>query len=120
MSANIEITRFPRIVTTDSQDNSNISGGSSDFAIAKVEVTVEEGLEVPYTIMYVDGDPGVIIDTILESMTYDVVLYKGLAVSFKNDTFTGSIVATGDIEVSDTGLIRITGDGTLSFTSGDA
>ena len=115
--AEITEKRFPRIVFTDSQDNSEISGGSSDFSIAKVTVSVDGDTPVWGYSVIPEDNCIVAIYTIYEGMTAEVPIYGEGALWYYNpESF--NCVGTGDVTIPEDDMsIVIFGDCTLTFTA---
>ena len=108
-------------------------GGSSDFSIAKVTVTLTyTNNPFPFAACdaYSDEDDThlEVYDVLGSSCELNVPLYKGKAIFYANTNSDpsswGTIVCTGGVEYSsEDGCIIITGDGTITateFSGGDS
>lgn len=116
--AEITEKRFPRIVFTDSQDNSEISGGNSDFSIAKVTVSSDSTYTVCFSALLPD-DSGIFSSDDFVEMEdeLNVPLYNGFNMWIVKSVC--EVACTGDITYnSENGRILIHGDGTITITGG--
>lgn len=103
-------------------------GGSSDFSIANVTITCDNGnlILLGYSTHVIGGLAISPFDDELMDIfgappntptTWKVVMYKGLAnFDTSDDPTTLSVAVTGSIEY-DNGTFHITGDGTITITS---
>lgn len=117
--------RFPRIVTTDSQNNMDLSGGGGgDFTTCKMTVINQTGAQVMITVPCIMGNPENPEETLAspvaiignDSTEVSVILYKSKAVCLMGiigQTYTHTF--SGDYD-DDNGICY--GDCTITLLSG--
>ena len=93
-------------------------GGSSDFSTAEL-IFSKSGVSGSFMVSWVydDGENHSTMGEIVESGTYNIILYRGNAFALFKPEGAGdfNIVGTGDVEVDGTD-IYITGDCTITIS----
>lgn len=120
--AEIIDNRFPRIVTTDSQNNMDLSGGNGDFTTCKMTVINQTGVQaiiiVPCIIENFENPEEKIASSTAilgnDSTEVSVILYKGKAYC-DMDNFGYTYTFSGDYD-DDEGICY--GDCTITLLSG--
>ena len=93
-------------------------GGSSDFSTAEVTFNIGEAiasLQIIVPNVYDDGEVAGANINIIASGTYQIILYKGMAICGISYSGLHTVTVTGDI-VDDGGDFYITGNGTITIS----
>lgn len=99
-------------------------GGSSDFSIAQVTVSIiEPGIEEPYypeNIACIGINDRIIIESFNNAATYPMILYKGSEEIYTDTNTFVSCSGDATYEIEDTDIIiTITGDCAITLKGGN-